>query len=51
MAWKSSLKNGVLESKNDVKAILMRFQALYPFSSGWKNASRRGTEYALRRKI
>lgn len=30
MAWKSSLKNGVFESKNAVKAILMRFTAFYP---------------------
>ena len=30
MAWKSSLKNGVFESKNAVKAILMRFTAFCP---------------------
>ena len=36
MAWKSSLKNGVFESKNAVKAILMRFTAFYPLCSAWK---------------
>lgn len=51
MAWKSSLKNGVFESKNAVKAILMRFTAFCPLCSAWKKPSRSGREYALRRKI
>lgn len=37
MAWKSSLKNGVFESKNAVKAILMRFTAFCPLCPAWKN--------------
>ena len=37
MAWKSSLKNGVFESKNAVKAILMRFTAFCPLCSAWKH--------------
>lgn len=37
MAWKSSSKNGVFESKNAVKAILMRFTAFCPLCSAWKN--------------
>lgn len=51
MAWKSSLKNGVFESKNAVKAILMRFTAFYPLCPAWEKTSRGGTEYALRCKI
>lgn len=51
MACKSSLKNGVFESKNAVKAILMRFTAFCPLCSAWKKPSWSGTEYALRRKI
>ena len=37
MAWKSSSKNGVFESKNAVKAILMRFTAFCPFVRHGKN--------------